>query len=117
MKSSLTSVLFAFLFIVLIFNSQSAFADTKLSACETNPFWTNNLQSGLTMRTFNRIKTGMYLASVNKMIGFEGTVTYDARREDGVLVQAIKWEGSNYRIITAVFVGNRLTNKYQANLK
>lgn len=115
MKSSLTSALVAFLFIVLGFNSQAAFANTNLHH-ETGMFWVTNTQRGLTMRTFNRIKVGMLLSTVNKMIGFQGTVTY-SERGGGKLYEAIKWEGDDYRIITAVFEDKRLTNKYQANLE
>lgn len=115
MKSSLKSALGALFFIVLVFNSQAAFAETNL-CYETNSFWETNTQSGLTKRTFNRMKTGMTLAAVNKMIGFKGTVI-SSQRGGGKLFEAYKWEGSDYRIITAVFEENRLTSKYQANLE
>ena len=116
MKSSLKSAVAVLFFIVLVFNSTAAFADTNLCYVETNSFWETNTQNGLTMRTFNRMKTGMTLAAVNKMIGFKGTVI-SSQRGGGKLFEAYKWEGDDYRIITAVFEENRLTSKYQANLK
>lgn len=115
MKNLLTKILVGFLFTVLCFNSQSAFAGTNLRN-ENSWFSGFGKQTGVTMTSFNKMKKGMLFSSANKIIGFEATVTYSARTEDGKLVQAVKWEGNNYRIITAVFVGNRLTSKYNANL-
>ena len=72
--------------------------------------------SGLTMETFNSLSTGMTFEEVNDKIGFTGTETF-ASGTGSRKVMSVKWEGSDYKIITAVFSGNKMTSKYQANLK
>lgn len=115
MKSLLIRALVGFLFIVLIFNSRTAFAGTDFSR-ENFRFWETNFQSGVTKRSYNRIKIGMSFNTVNRIIGFKGTVM-TRNVGGGKVFISVKWEGRNYAIITAVFRDNILTNKYEANLR
>lgn len=113
MKSFLAQVLVSVLFIVLVFNSQAAFARNFENK---GKLISASKQSGVTMASFKRIKVGMTVQAVNRIIGFQGEVIYSERDVNGRLHEAVKWEGSNYRVITASFSGNRLTKKFQANL-
>lgn len=115
MKSMLTRVLVAILFVGLIYNSQAAFANTNLYR-KTLPSWGNSFQTGVTKRSYKRMKIGMTFKAVNKIIGFTGTImtqNYGGGKE----FISVKWEGKNYAIITAVFRDRILTDKYEANLR
>ncbi len=115
MKSSLIKVFVAVLFIGLVCNSNAAFANSDFSE-ESNRFWENNTQTGVTMRSFKRMRIGMTFRACNNIIGFVGE-EMSRNYGGGKAFTSVKWEGDDYAIITAVFRDNILTNKYQANLR
>ena len=115
MKKLLSKVSVAFLFIVLVSGSQTAFANVNFWENNNNS-WETNFQTGVSLRSFRAMKNGMSLNKVNAIIGFEGT-RMSLNEGGGRIFTSYKWEGRNYAIITAVFDDYRLTNKYQANLK
>ncbi|CAN5329269.1 hypothetical protein BH10ACI1_BH10ACI1_03280 [soil metagenome] len=115
MKSSLMKASVTLLFLVLVCNSQAVFARTNLNR-EIGSSWVTLNQTGVTMRSYRRIKIGMSLATVNDIIGFNGS-QMSRSVGGGKVFTSYKWEGRDYAIITAVFKDYILTNKYEANLR
>lgn len=129
MKNSLNIILVAIIFIVLGCKCQQKLDELSRKG-ETSPSATpystsspsstssptSNSSSGLTLATFESLTNGMTFEEVNEKIGFKGTETF-ASGSGSRKVMSVKWEGDEYKIITAVFSGNKMTNKYQANLK
>ena len=131
MKNSLNIVLVAIVFIVLGCKCQKTLDDISRQAqTSPSPYATSSPSSspsstsspsssnssGLSMATFDSLQNGMTFEEVNEKIGFKGTETF-ASGTGSRKVMSVKWEGDDYKIITAVFSGNKMTNKYQANLK
>lgn len=115
MKKLLKNFLTVGLFIFLAFGSQTVFARND-SSSESSNFWENNLQTGVSLRSYRLMKIGYSLRKCNQIIGFEAE-EMSRNYGGGSVFTAVKWEGDDYAIITAVFKDNILTNKYQANLR
>jgi hypothetical protein len=73
-------------------------------------------KSGLTLEKYNQIKNGMSYKEVVDILGKEGVETMDSG-SGKYRVQSFKWEGDDYRFITIVMTGDKVTSKFQANLK
>ena len=115
MKNLLGKFLSTFLLGAFIFGSQAMFVRAETST-ESSRFWENNLQTGVTLRSYNKLKIGMSFRNCNRIIGFEAE-EISRNVGGGKVFTAVKWEGDDYAIITAVFRDNILTNKYKANLR
>jgi hypothetical protein len=75
-------------------------------------------KSALTMEKYNQIKNGMSYKDVVAIIGSEGTETMSSG-EGKYKVMSYQWKGDDdkYEYIYAVFMGDKLSSKTQANLK
>ena len=135
MKNSLNLVLAILFFVVLGCScpnmeelakkiDESQKANRTNSAVNTNTSSTpsgNNSNSSssssdLTLEKFNQIKNGMSYKEVVDILGKEGTETMDSGTGK-YRVQSFKWEGDNYKFITIVMTGDKVSSKFQANLK
>jgi hypothetical protein len=72
--------------------------------------------SALTMDKYNQIKEGMSYTEVVALLGSEGTETLSSG-SGKYKVTSYKWEGDNFEFITVIFMGDKMTQKVQANLK
>jgi hypothetical protein len=75
-------------------------------------------KSALTMDKYNQIKNGMSYKEVVAIVGSEGTETMSSG-EGKYKVTSYQWKGDDdkYEYIYAVFMGDKLSSKTQANLK
>ena len=121
MKSLLNGLLMVVLFIGFVSTTQAMSAETNFvsesnAVSESNHFWENNFGTGVTKKSYKRMRIGMTFRACNEIIGFVGT-QMSRNVGGGKVFTSVKWEGSDYAIITAVFRDNILTNKYEANLR
>lgn len=127
MKNSLNLVLVILVFIVLGCNCQKIqdMAKEAENASKTNTTTTSSPsnsptksddKSDLTLDKYNQIKNGMSYKEVVDILGKEGTETMDSG-SGKYRVQSFKWEGEDYKFITIVMTGDKVSSKFQANLK
>ena len=131
MKNSLNVVLVILVFIVLGCNCQKIqdMAKEAENASKTNTTTTSSPsnsstksddksddKSGLTLDKYNQIKNGMSYKEVVEILGKEGVETMDSG-SGKYRVQSFKWEGNDYKFITIVMTGDKVSSKFQANLK
>ncbi|MBS1797280.1 MAG: DUF3862 domain-containing protein [Acidobacteria bacterium] len=77
----------------------------------------SNGKAELTMDKYNQIKNGMSYKDVVAIIGSEGTETMSSG-EGKYKVTSYQWKGGgDFEYIYAVFMGDKLSSKTQANLK
>jgi hypothetical protein len=82
----------------------------------SNSTSTSSSKSALTMERYNQIKDGMSYSEVADILGSGGTETMSSGTGK-YKVTSYKWEGDNYEFITVIFMGDKMTQKVQANLK
>lgn len=117
MKNSINKLLIGLVFIALSFNAQTAFGKLIFQTEYPSAFILDDDSGfGVTMKAYKRIKIGMSLREVCRIIGNDGD-EMTRSNGGGNTFTSHKWEGSDYAIITAVFKNQILTNKYEANLK
>ena len=93
-------------------NSNTSSTPSNTSKTNSN----SSSDSNLTLEKFNQIKNGMSYKEVVDILGKEGTETMDSGTGK-YRVQSFKWEGDNYKFITIVMTGDKVSSKFQANLK
>jgi hypothetical protein len=72
--------------------------------------------SRITMAQYTQIKNGMSYKDVKDIMGEEGTEV-SSSGDGKYKVASYKWEGEGFKFINIVLVGDKVTAKYQANLK
>jgi Beta-lactamase inhibitor (BLIP) len=90
-------------------------SNTSSSPKTTTP--TKNGKASLSLDKYNQIKNGMSYKDIVNIIGSEGVETMSSG--DGKYkVTSYKWEGEgDFEFIYAVFTGDKMSSKTQANLK
>ncbi|MGC2237408.1 MAG: hypothetical protein WA584_14695 [Pyrinomonadaceae bacterium] len=127
MKNSLNLVLVILVFIVLGCNCQkiqdmakeaenASKTNTSATSSPSNSSTKSDDKSGLTLDKYNQIKNGMSYKEVVDILGKEGVETMDSG-SGKYRVQSFKWEGDDYKFITIVMTGDKVSSKFQANLK
>lgn len=127
MKNSLNLVLVILVFIVLGCNCQkiqdmakeaenASKTNTTTTSSPSNSSTKSDDKSELTLDKYNQIKNGMSYKEVVDILGKEGTETMDSG-SGKYRVQSFKWEGDDYKFITIVMTGDKVSSKFQANLK
>lgn len=76
----------------------------------------SSTKTSLSLDKYNQIKNGMSYKEVVAIIGSEGTETMSSG-EGKYKVTSYQWKAENYEYIYAVFMGDKLSSKTQANLK
>ncbi len=72
--------------------------------------------STVNMAKYSQIKNGMSYKEVKDIIGKEGSETMSSG-EGKYKVTSYKWEGEGFAFLSIVLMGDKVTSKYQANLK
>ncbi len=127
MKNSLNLVLVILVFIVLGCNCQkiqdmakeaenASKTNTTTTSSPSNSSTKSDDKSDLTLDKYNQIKNGMSYKEVSDILGKEGVETMDSG-SGKYRVQSFKWEGDDYKFITIVMTGDKVSSKFQANLK
>lgn len=127
MKNSLNIVLVILVFIVLGCNcnklqeiAKEAENSSRTNSSSTTPTTSDSPKSSdskeLTLEKYNQIKNGMSYKEVCDILGKEGVETMDSG-SGKYRVQSFKWEGNDYKFITIVMTGDKVSSKFQANLK
>ena len=117
MKNLSAKILIGFIFISVCFNTNQAFGKINVQTEPVTVFSLDEEKSfGVTQKAYDKIKIGMSLREICRIIGSNGE-EMTRSRGGGSTFTSHKWEGKDYAIITAVFKDSILTNKYEANLK
>ena len=117
MKNLSAKILIGFIFIAVSFNTNQAFGKINVQTEPVTVFSLDEEKSfGVTQKAYDKIKIGMSLREICRIIGSNGE-EMTRSRGGGSTFTSHKWEGKDYAIITAVFKDSILTNKYEANLK
>jgi hypothetical protein len=70
----------------------------------------------LTLDNYNKIKNGMTYDEVIDIMGSEGTENMTAG-SGAYEVKSYQWKGDNFKFISIVFMGGKVTSKVQSNLE
>jgi hypothetical protein len=92
-------------------------SNTSSSPKTTDTKPSKNGKASLSLDKYNQIKNGMSYKDIVEIIGSEGVETMSSG-EGKYKVTSYKWEGSgDFEFIYAVFTGDKMSSKTQANLK
>jgi hypothetical protein len=94
-------------------NNSTNASNTSTPATDSTPA-TSNLK--LTPAKYNQLKDGMSYKEVSEILGSEGVEQMSSGKGD-FKVTSYKWEESDLKWATVVFMGDKLTSKVQYGIK
>lgn len=70
----------------------------------------------LTLENYNKIKNGMSIKEVREIMGSDGVETMSSGTGK-YKVNTIQWKGDNFKFLSVVFIGEKVSSKVQNGLE